>query len=133
MPGPQTGRQKKLQTISPIPSSIDLFTPLQVHHPMVMPLLNQSKVIMPPMKDGDGERTFKLGPIVKMSCHPWDSNVKLSSYFSSLTHVSSPNHTSYFSLPIEQSPPNPPQQDTPIPCMPWEKTLQQPTPGPSGT
>ncbi|MBW0557392.1 hypothetical protein O181_097107 [Austropuccinia psidii MF-1] len=28
------------------------------------------------MKDGNGKRTFKLGPIVTMSCHPWDSNAK---------------------------------------------------------
>ncbi|MBW0560883.1 hypothetical protein O181_100598, partial [Austropuccinia psidii MF-1] len=38
--------------------------PLLGHHPMVTSLLNRSKVIMRPMKDGDGKRTFKLGPIV---------------------------------------------------------------------
>ncbi|MBW0576250.1 hypothetical protein O181_115965 [Austropuccinia psidii MF-1] len=46
------------------------------HHPMVTSLLDQSEVIFRPMKDGNGERTFKLGPIVTMSCHPWDSNAK---------------------------------------------------------
>ncbi|MBW0487170.1 hypothetical protein O181_026885 [Austropuccinia psidii MF-1] len=30
-------------------------------------------------------------------------------------------------------PTKPPQQDSPVPCMPCEQTLQQPTPGPSGT
>ncbi|MBW0504606.1 hypothetical protein O181_044321 [Austropuccinia psidii MF-1] len=28
------------------------------------------------MKDGNGKRTFELGLIVTMSCHPWDSNSK---------------------------------------------------------
>ncbi|MBW0484386.1 hypothetical protein O181_024101 [Austropuccinia psidii MF-1] len=28
------------------------------------------------MKDGNGKRTFELGMIVTMSCHPWDSNAK---------------------------------------------------------
>ncbi|MBW0494716.1 hypothetical protein O181_034431 [Austropuccinia psidii MF-1] len=50
--------------------------PLLCHHPMVTSLLNWSKVIIWPMKDGDGKRTFKFGPIVTMSCHPWDSNAK---------------------------------------------------------
>ncbi|MBW0492310.1 hypothetical protein O181_032025 [Austropuccinia psidii MF-1] len=50
--------------------------PLLGHHPMVTSLLDQSKVIIRPMKDGDGERTFALGPIITMSCHPWDSNAK---------------------------------------------------------
>ncbi|MBW0471659.1 hypothetical protein O181_011374 [Austropuccinia psidii MF-1] len=62
--------------ISPVPSSIDLSTPLLGHHPMVTSLLNQSQVIIRPMKDGNGERKFKLGPIVTMSCRPLDSNAK---------------------------------------------------------
>ncbi|MBW0540647.1 hypothetical protein O181_080362 [Austropuccinia psidii MF-1] len=41
---------------------------------------------------------------------PWDSNAKL-----------------------KQSPPNPPQQDSPIPCMPLEQTPQPPASGPSCT
>ncbi|MBW0523800.1 hypothetical protein O181_063515 [Austropuccinia psidii MF-1] len=46
------------------------------HHPMVTSLLDWRKVIIRPMKDGNGRRTFELGPIVTMSCHPWDSNAK---------------------------------------------------------
>ncbi|MBW0478963.1 hypothetical protein O181_018678 [Austropuccinia psidii MF-1] len=41
------------------------------------------------------------------NCHPWDSNSK--------------------------NPPNSPQQDFPIPHMPCEQTLGQPTPGSSGS
>ncbi|MBW0497830.1 hypothetical protein O181_037545 [Austropuccinia psidii MF-1] len=33
----------------------------------------------------------------------------------------------------KQNPPNLPQKDSPIPCMPCEKTPWQPTPGLSGT
>ncbi|MBW0551701.1 hypothetical protein O181_091416, partial [Austropuccinia psidii MF-1] len=43
---------------------------------MVISLLNRNKVIIWPMKDGNGEGTFELGPIVTVSCHPWDSNAK---------------------------------------------------------
>ncbi|MBW0510869.1 hypothetical protein O181_050584 [Austropuccinia psidii MF-1] len=50
--------------------------PLLGHHLMVTSLLDLSEVIIRPMKDGDGERTFELGPIVTMSCHQWDSNTK---------------------------------------------------------
>ncbi|MBW0469979.1 hypothetical protein O181_009694 [Austropuccinia psidii MF-1] len=50
--------------------------PLLGHHRMFTSLLDRSKVIIQPMKDGDGKRTFKLGPTVTMSCHPWDSNSK---------------------------------------------------------
>ncbi|MBW0470181.1 hypothetical protein O181_009896 [Austropuccinia psidii MF-1] len=62
--------------IIPVPSSINLSTPLQGHHPMVTSLLNCSKVIIRPMKHGNGRRTFDLGPIVTISCQPWDSNAK---------------------------------------------------------
>ncbi|MBW0480183.1 hypothetical protein O181_019898, partial [Austropuccinia psidii MF-1] len=79
------------------------------HHPMVTSLLEQSEVIILKMKDGDGERTFQLGPIVTMSCHPWDSNAKKK------THT------------------DPPRQDCPIPHMPCKQTPRQPTPGLSGT
>ncbi|MBW0551261.1 hypothetical protein O181_090976 [Austropuccinia psidii MF-1] len=89
--------------------------PLQDHHPMVNLLLNQSKVIIHPMKDGNGKRTFELGPIVTMSCPPWDSNAK------------------FFPLHIEQNPPSSPQQDSPVPCMPCEQTAWQPTSRLSGT
>ncbi|MBW0484409.1 hypothetical protein O181_024124 [Austropuccinia psidii MF-1] len=50
--------------------------PLQGHHLMVTSLLDQREVIIWPMKDGNGERTFNLGLIVTISCHPWDSNIK---------------------------------------------------------
>ncbi|MBW0547924.1 hypothetical protein O181_087639 [Austropuccinia psidii MF-1] len=50
--------------------------PLLGHHPMIASLPDRSEVIIRPMKDGDGERTFELGPIITMSCHQWDSNAK---------------------------------------------------------
>ncbi|MBW0551099.1 hypothetical protein O181_090814 [Austropuccinia psidii MF-1] len=53
-PQPQTGRWEQFRTIIPVPSSINLSTPLLGHHPMVTSLLDQSKVIILPMKDGDG-------------------------------------------------------------------------------
>ncbi|MBW0512855.1 hypothetical protein O181_052570 [Austropuccinia psidii MF-1] len=46
------------------------------HHPMVTSLLDRSEVIIQLMTDGNGKTTFELGPIVTMSCHPWDSNAK---------------------------------------------------------
>ncbi|MBW0570412.1 hypothetical protein O181_110127 [Austropuccinia psidii MF-1] len=53
--------------------------------------------------------------------------------FSSLSPFSSRNNTEFFPLLIEQNPPNPPQQDSPIPSLPCEQTQWQPTPGLSGT
>ncbi|MBW0571787.1 hypothetical protein O181_111502 [Austropuccinia psidii MF-1] len=94
---------------------------------MVTSLFDRSKVIVQPMKDGDGKRTFELRPIVTMSCHPWDSNTKVSFDFRSR------NHTDFFPLRIEQNPLNPPQQDSPVPHMPCEQTPRQPTPGRSST
>ncbi|MBW0556096.1 hypothetical protein O181_095811 [Austropuccinia psidii MF-1] len=38
--------------------------PLLGHHPMVTSLHDLRKVIMRPMKDGNGNRTFEIGPIV---------------------------------------------------------------------
>ncbi|MBW0554155.1 hypothetical protein O181_093870 [Austropuccinia psidii MF-1] len=75
--------------LCPVPSSIDLSTPLLGHYPMVTSLLDPSGVIIRPMKDGNGKRTFKLGPIVTNGIQ--------------------------------------------TPDLPHEQTLQQPTPGPSGT
>ncbi|MBW0493512.1 hypothetical protein O181_033227 [Austropuccinia psidii MF-1] len=92
----------------PVPSSINLSTPLLAHYPMVTSLLDQRKAIIRPMKDGDGKRTFELGPMVTMSCHPWDSNAK-------------PNQ------------PNPPQQYSTIPSLSNKQSPRQPTPGPSVT
>ncbi|MBW0475096.1 hypothetical protein O181_014811 [Austropuccinia psidii MF-1] len=71
-PGPQTGRGEQFRTISPVPSSIYLST----HHLIVNSLLEWSKLIIQLMKEGNGKRTFELGLIVTMSCHPWDSNSK---------------------------------------------------------
>ncbi|MBW0572808.1 hypothetical protein O181_112523 [Austropuccinia psidii MF-1] len=62
--GPQTGQLERFRTISPVLSSIDLSTPLLGHHPMATSLLDWSEVIIWPMKDGNGKRTFELGPIV---------------------------------------------------------------------
>ncbi|MBW0542125.1 hypothetical protein O181_081840 [Austropuccinia psidii MF-1] len=58
------------------PQALIFPPPLLGHNPMVTSLLDQSKVIILPMKDGNGERTLELGPIVTISCHPWDSNAK---------------------------------------------------------
>ncbi|MBW0539372.1 hypothetical protein O181_079087 [Austropuccinia psidii MF-1] len=56
---------------------VSICPPLLGHYPMVSSLLDQSKVIIWLMKDDDGKRTFKLGPIVTMSCHPWDSSANV--------------------------------------------------------
>ncbi|MBW0526137.1 hypothetical protein O181_065852 [Austropuccinia psidii MF-1] len=106
-------------------------SPLLGHHPMVTSVLDQRKVIIGQMKDGNGGRTFALALIITMCCHPWDSNAKLS--LSSLTHFSSCNHTDSFSLCIEHNPLNSPREDSPVPHMPFKKTPWQPTPGLSGT
>ncbi|MBW0568427.1 hypothetical protein O181_108142 [Austropuccinia psidii MF-1] len=55
--------------------------PLLGHHLMVTSLLDQTEVIIWPMNDGNGKRTSALGLIITMSCHPWDSNAKLSFLF----------------------------------------------------
>ncbi|MBW0543958.1 hypothetical protein O181_083673 [Austropuccinia psidii MF-1] len=67
--------------------------PLLGHHLMVTSLLDLSEVIIWRMKDGDGKRTFKLGLIVTMSCHRWDSNAK------NKTHLIPPNKTLPFLNP----------------------------------
>ncbi|MBW0529738.1 hypothetical protein O181_069453 [Austropuccinia psidii MF-1] len=102
--------------------------PLLGHHPMVTSILDWREMIIWPMKDGNGERTFNLGPIVTMG-FKHQSNF----YFSSLTHFSSRNHTYLFPLHIEPTQLNPPPQDYPFPSLPHKQTLWQPTPGPSGT
>ncbi|MBW0518597.1 hypothetical protein O181_058312 [Austropuccinia psidii MF-1] len=68
--GPQTGRQEQFRTINPVPSSIDLSTPLLGHHQMVTSLLDRSRVIIGPMKDGDGKRTTKQtkSPVPSLPC-----------------------------------------------------------------
>ncbi|MBW0551770.1 hypothetical protein O181_091485 [Austropuccinia psidii MF-1] len=78
--------------------------PLLGHHLLVTSLLNQSEVIIWPRKDGDGKRIFKLGPIVTMSCHLWDSNAK------NKTHQIPPNKTLLFLVFLTSKPcGNPPQ------------------------
>ncbi|MBW0471803.1 hypothetical protein O181_011518 [Austropuccinia psidii MF-1] len=96
--------------LAPFPQVSICPPPSKATNPMVTLLLNWSKVIIQPMKDGNGKRTFKLEPIVTMSCHPWNSNTK-----------------------VKQNPLNPPQQDSPIPCMPSNQSPWKLTPGPHGT
>ncbi|MBW0465883.1 hypothetical protein O181_005598 [Austropuccinia psidii MF-1] len=98
-PGLQTGRWNDSGLLALSPQVLICPPPLLGHHPMVTSLLDHSKVIIPPMKQGNGKRTFDLGLIV--------------------TH--------------EENPPNPPQQDSPVPRMAREQALRKPTPGPSGT
>ncbi|MBW0470428.1 hypothetical protein O181_010143 [Austropuccinia psidii MF-1] len=128
----------KFRTISLFSTSIDLSTP---------PPRPPSNCHFTPQTEksdypGNGKRTFELGPFVAISCHPWDSNVKLISYFSSFTHFSSHNNTNFLFSPIEPNLQNPPQQDTPVPHMPCDElTLplfvepsqcdEPPMPGPS--
>ncbi|MBW0493490.1 hypothetical protein O181_033205 [Austropuccinia psidii MF-1] len=98
--------------IIPVPSSIDFSTPpLLAHHPMVISLLDCNKVIVGPMKDGNGKRTFKLGLIVTMCYHPWDSNLRKTPW----QPTPGPNDTSW----LEDLFPEPSQHD------------EQPIPGPS--
>ncbi|MBW0588456.1 hypothetical protein O181_128171 [Austropuccinia psidii MF-1] len=100
------------------------------HHPMVTSLLDRSKVIIWPMKDGDGKRTFELGPIVTMSCHRWDSNTKVSFLSPPYLICLQAIILTFFPLLIQQNPPHPPQQDSPVPSLPREQTPWRPTPGP---
>ncbi|MBW0505416.1 hypothetical protein O181_045131 [Austropuccinia psidii MF-1] len=88
------------------------------HHPMVTSLLNRSKVIFQPMKDGNGERTSKLGPIITMSCHPWDSNAK------NKTHQIPPNKTHPFNVCLARKPRR-------NPLLAQVEPNEPPIPGPS--
>ncbi|MBW0553617.1 hypothetical protein O181_093332, partial [Austropuccinia psidii MF-1] len=65
---------------------------------MVTSLLGQSEVIIRPMKDSNGKRTFELGLIVTMSCHPWDSNAK------NKTHQIPPDKTHPFNVCLASKP-----------------------------
>ncbi|MBW0580259.1 hypothetical protein O181_119974, partial [Austropuccinia psidii MF-1] len=102
------GHQDPKQANGNNSGQLALCTPPLGHHLMVTSLLDLSEVIIRPMKDGDGKKTFNFGPIVTMSCHQWDSNTK-------------------------NKPPKSPRQDSPVPSLPRKQTPQQPTPGPSGT
>ncbi|MBW0489870.1 hypothetical protein O181_029585 [Austropuccinia psidii MF-1] len=90
-PGPQTDRREQFQMISPVPSSIHLSTPLLGHHPMVTSLLDQMEVIIRPMKEGNGKRTFELGPIVTHAIQMPKTHLILA-----LIHP--PNHMRMFQL-----------------------------------
>ncbi|MBW0523948.1 hypothetical protein O181_063663 [Austropuccinia psidii MF-1] len=71
------------------------------------------------------------------NCHhvlsPMEFKCLSKSSFLSLTNFSSGSKTDSSSSPIEQNQTNPPLQDPPVPQITWEKTLPQPTPGPSRT
>ncbi|MBW0592939.1 hypothetical protein O181_132654, partial [Austropuccinia psidii MF-1] len=118
--------------------------PLLGHHPMVTSLLDLSEVIIRPMKDGNGKRTFKLGLIVtdgiqtpNLPCEqtrqqptPGPSGTRWSEELFREPEVAPMQSTEE---PFEPNPPNPPRQDSPVPSLPREQTPRQPTPGPSGT
>ncbi|MBW0480910.1 hypothetical protein O181_020625 [Austropuccinia psidii MF-1] len=67
--------------LAPCPQVLICPPLFQGHHPMVTLPLDQSKGIIQPMKDGDGKRTFELGPILTMSCQPCNANSKVSFLF----------------------------------------------------
>ncbi|MBW0462569.1 hypothetical protein O181_002284 [Austropuccinia psidii MF-1] len=73
------------------------------HHLMITSLLDQSEVIIQPMKDGNGKRTFEFGPIVTMVFKRQ-----------------------------KQNQPNLLQQDCLVPSLPCKQTLWNLLPGPSG-
>ncbi|MBW0482954.1 hypothetical protein O181_022669 [Austropuccinia psidii MF-1] len=91
---------------------------------MVTSLHNLSKVNIRPMKDGDGKRTFKLGPIITMSCHQWDSNAK------NKTPLIPPDKTLPFLLFLSSKPRGNPLQARVAPNEP-SHTKEPPIPGPS--
>ncbi|MBW0514293.1 hypothetical protein O181_054008 [Austropuccinia psidii MF-1] len=98
-PGPQTGQQEQFETISPVPSSINLSTPL-------------------PRPPSNGHFT----PQLEQSDYPanegwrWQEDIRA---WADCHHVLSPMGFK--------------RQNSPVPRMPREQTLRQPTPGPSGT
>ncbi|MBW0540610.1 hypothetical protein O181_080325 [Austropuccinia psidii MF-1] len=119
-PGPQAGRRERFWMSSPVPSSIDFST----HHPMVTSLLDRSEVIIWPMKDCDGKRTFKLGLIVTMPCHQWDSKAK------NKTHRIPPNKTLPFLVCLASKPHGNPLQSQ-VPLDKPSRMEEPPIPGPS--
>ncbi|MBW0511050.1 hypothetical protein O181_050765 [Austropuccinia psidii MF-1] len=91
---------------------------------MVTSLLDWSKVIIQPIKDGNGKRTFGLGPIVTTYCHPWDSNAK------NKTHQIPPNKTHPFHICLPSKPHGNPLQAEVAPDEPPQHN-EPPIPGPS--
>ncbi|MBW0555519.1 hypothetical protein O181_095234 [Austropuccinia psidii MF-1] len=73
---PKQADRNDSRRLSQSPQVLICPPPLPGHNPNITSLLDRSKVIIQHMKDGNGERTFKLGLIVTMSCYPWDSNAK---------------------------------------------------------
>ncbi|MBW0538611.1 hypothetical protein O181_078326 [Austropuccinia psidii MF-1] len=98
--------------------------PLIGHHLIVASLLDWSKVIIRPMKDGNGKRTFELGPIVTISSHPWDSNAK------NKTHLIPPDKTHPFNVCLASKPRSNPLLARVAPDEPSQHH-QPPIPGPS--
>ncbi|MBW0553975.1 hypothetical protein O181_093690, partial [Austropuccinia psidii MF-1] len=101
--------------------------PLLGHHPMVTSLLNLRKVIIRPMQDCNGKRTFELGLIVTMSCHRWDSNAK------NKTPRIPPDKTLPFLVCLAIKPRGNPLQAelTLTPFLESSRTKEPPIPGPS--
>ncbi|MBW0495827.1 hypothetical protein O181_035542 [Austropuccinia psidii MF-1] len=99
--GPQDPKQANRNDYGQLalsPQALICPPPLLGHHPMVTSLLDQRKVIIQLKKDGNGERTFELGPIITMSCHPWDPNSK------NKTHQIPPEKTHLFNVCLARKP-----------------------------
>ncbi|MBW0497045.1 hypothetical protein O181_036760 [Austropuccinia psidii MF-1] len=114
------GNYSRLLALSPQVSICP--PPLLGHHPMVTSLLDRREVIIRPMKDGDGERTFKLEPIVTMSCQRWDSNAK------NKTHQIPPDKTLPFPVCLARKPRGNPLQAQVAPNG-WRNYSAPPIPG----
>ncbi|MBW0535124.1 hypothetical protein O181_074839 [Austropuccinia psidii MF-1] len=61
---PKQANRNDLGQLALSPQVLICPPPLLGHYPMVTSLLNRSEVTIRPMKDGNGKRTFELGPIV---------------------------------------------------------------------
>ncbi|MBW0460942.1 hypothetical protein O181_000657 [Austropuccinia psidii MF-1] len=90
---------------------------------MVTSLLHRREVIIRPMKDGDGNRTFELWPIVTMSWHPRESNAK------NKTHQIPPNKTHPFNVCLTSKPHGNPLLARVAPDEPSQHN-EPPIPGP---
>ncbi|MBW0513256.1 hypothetical protein O181_052971 [Austropuccinia psidii MF-1] len=108
-PGTQTGRKEQFRMISPVPSHINLSTP-------------------PPRPPSDGHFTPQLEQSDYPADEGWQWQEEIQAW-ANPHHVLSPMGFKC----QKQNPPNPPQQNSPIPHIPCEQASWQPTPGPSGT
>ncbi|MBW0475743.1 hypothetical protein O181_015458 [Austropuccinia psidii MF-1] len=61
---PKQADRNNFGQLAQFPQVVICPPPLLGHHPMLTSLLDRNKVIIWPMKDGNGKRTFELGPIV---------------------------------------------------------------------